>query len=145
MATLQQEWLGAANDLERFEQQVDQILHDARMPHSHPWRARLWRPPTDIYEREDAVVVKIEIAGMSPDDFVVSFAEQTLIVQGRRKDMDPKSSYHRMEILYGEFRTEVVLSGAYLESEIQAKYVDGFLYVTLPKSNREHRVPIRTR
>lgn len=130
------------DEVEQFERQMDRMLHSF-FPREHRARPRLWRPPTDVYETDDAVIVKIEIAGMRPDDFQITFADRILTVTGTRQDMDAKLSYHCLEIPYGEFRTEVFLSGTYIAERIEARYTDGFLYIALPKSKQEHRVPIR--
>ncbi len=130
------------DDLDQFERQMDQVLH-AFFPHQHHARSRTWRPPTDVYETDDAVIVKMEIAGMNPDDIAISFIDRELVVRGNRRDVDEKNTFHCMEIPYGEFHTEVILPGAYQEDQIEAKYVHGFLYITLPKSKQEHRVTVR--
>ena len=131
----------AFNDLDQFERQVEQMLHGA-YPHRHRSRPRTWRPPTDVYETDDAVIVKVEIAGMAPEDIQISFVDHLLTVRGVRQDVDAKNSYHCLEIPYGEFDSEVVLAGAYDEDAIEAKYENGFLRIVLPKLNREVRVPV---
>lgn len=130
------------DELDQFERQMDRVLH-AFFPHQHRSRPRTWRPPTDVYETDSAVIVKIEIAGMNPDDIAISFIDRELVVRGNRRDIDEKLSYHCLEIPYGEFHAEVSLPGAYEDDKIEAKYVNGFLYVTLPKSKQEHRVTVR--
>jgi len=137
-----QEMIETADELEQFERQVDQMLHAAAFPHAH-YRMRAWRPPMDVFETEDAIIVKIEIAGMSPYDFSISFLDRVLTVQGSRQDVDAKLTYHRLEIPYGDFHVEVFLPGTYMANQIEARYENGFLYITLPKSTEEHRVPIR--
>ncbi len=137
-----QELAETFNDLDQFERQVDQMLHGL-LPHQHRSRPRTWRPPTDVYETDEAVIVKIEIAGMNPEDFSISYVDRVLTVHGTRQDIDAKLSYHCLEIPYGEFDTEVVLPGSYLDDQIEAKYENGFLYITLPKSKQEHRIPVR--
>lgn len=134
--------LSDPDSVDEFERQMDRMIHTF-FPHEHRTRARLWRPPTDMYETEDALVVKIEAAGMDADDFMVSLANRTLYVRGVRKDTEEKQSFHRLEILYGEFQIEVSLSESYRSDQIEARYDRGFLYITLPKSKEEHRVPIR--
>ena len=133
--------MAESDDVEQFERQMDRMLHTF-FPHERHARPRLWRPPTDVYETDDAVIVKIEVAGMNPDDFRISFAERMLTVTGVRQDVDAKLSYHCLEIPYGEFRAEVFLSGMYVADDIEAKYENGFLYITLPKSKQEHRIPV---
>jgi HSP20 family protein len=91
-----------------------------------------WRPPTDVYETEDSVVVKVEVAGMAEEDFSIVFSEQTLVITGTRRDYATKRGYHQMEIPYGEFRTEVYLSEPVDTDNVEALYKDGFLTVNLP-------------
>jgi HSP20 family protein len=106
-------------------------------------QGKIWRPPTDVYETDSAVVVRIEIAGMGEDGFDIQLVRRTLVVTGRRQDSagTAKLAYQRMEIMYGEFRSEVYLPWPISETAIEANYQDGFLVITLPKA-RVHKVPI---
>ncbi len=136
-----QELEEAMSDLDQFERQVDRMLRGV-MHHQHRSRPRTWRPPTDVYETDDAIIVKVEIAGMSPEDIQISFVDHVLTVHGVRPDMDAKNSYHCLEIPYGEFDSEVVLSASIDEDAIDARYENGFLRVVLPKAREERHVPI---
>jgi HSP20 family protein len=100
-----------------------------------------WRPPTDVFETDDAVVVRVEIAGMRDADFLVTLHDQLLTVSGQRADLSAKVAYHQLEVRYGEFRTEVYLHWAVEQTDISAVYQDGFLIVTLPKA-KVRRVPV---
>ena len=102
---------------------------------------KTWRPPTDVYETDDCVVVKVEIAGMDEDDFVVSLDGRRLVISGVRRDPAAKLSYQQMEILYGHFETDVHLSRAIEEDKIEATYRNGFLGVRLPKA-KPRQVPV---
>ena len=102
---------------------------------------RNWRPPTDVYETEESVIVKVETAGMSEQDFCVSLANRTLVISGVRRDPDCKLSYQQLEIPYGHFSTEVFLPYAVDREEIRATYENGFLTVVLPKV-KTHRVEV---
>ena len=137
-----QELADSFEELDQFERQVDQMLHGF-FPHQHRSRPRTWRPPTDVYETDEAVIVKVEIAGMNPEDIQISFVDRVLTVRGSRRDTDAKLSYHCLEIPYGEFDSEVVLPGLYDEDAIEARYESGFLRIVLPKLKREHHVPVQ--
>ncbi|HNS51055.1 MAG TPA: Hsp20/alpha crystallin family protein [Anaerolineae bacterium] len=102
-----------------------------------------WRPPTDVYETGDCIVVKVEIAGMRLDDFLVSLEGRQLTIAGVRRDPAEKLAYQRMEVLYGRFETEVHLARVVDESHIEAAYEDGFLIVRLPPAKPRH-VPVVT-
>jgi HSP20 family protein len=106
-----------------------------------PRQGQAWRPPTDVYETDDNIVVQVEVAGMAEDDFAITFADQSLIITGVRRDPSDKLGYHQMEIPYGEFRTDVYVSKAIDIDSIEASYENGFLLVTLPKEGT-HRVTI---
>ena len=105
---------------------------------------KTWRPPTDVFETDEVVVIKVEIPGMSETDFSVSLVDRCLIVTGNRQDPTGKLIYHNMEIRYGEFRTEVFVDLALDESAAEATYEDGFLFVRLPKKQK-HRVQVKVR
>ncbi len=92
-----------------------------------------WHPPTDVYETDDCVVVKVEIAGMEDKDFGISLDGKRLSISGVRRDPAPKLGYQQMEILYGTFEAHVHLTRAIEEDKIEATYQNGFLYVYLPK------------
>jgi HSP20 family molecular chaperone IbpA len=102
---------------------------------------KAWRPPTDVYETDDCVVVKVEIAGMAEEDFAVSLDGRRLVISGVRRDPAAKLGYQQMEILYGHFETDVHLSRAIEEDKIEATYRNGFLGVRLPKA-KPRQVPV---
>jgi HSP20 family protein len=94
---------------------------------------KIWHPPTDVYETDDCVVVKVEIAGMAEEDFTISLDGKRLIISGVRRDPAAKLGYQQMEVLYGHFETEVHVARAIDEDRIEATYQSGFLNVRLPK------------
>jgi HSP20 family protein len=96
-------------------------------------RAHIWRPPTDVYEIEEAVIVRVEIAGMQEEDFSISLAGRLLSIRGIRQDLPERRAYHQMEIFFGEFLSEVELPCAVLTEGISAEYRAGFLRLVLQK------------
>jgi HSP20 family protein len=102
---------------------------------------KIWRPPTDVYETDDSLVVKVEIAGMDEQDFTVSLSANKLVISGVRHDPAAKLGYQQMEILYGHFETAVHLARAVDVDNIEATYQNGFLDVHLPKA-KPRQVPV---
>lgn len=102
---------------------------------------KIWRPPTDVYETDDCIVVKVEIAGMEGEDFSISLDSNRLVIGGARRDPAAKLGYQQMEILYGQFETDVYLARAIDEDRIEATYQNGFLSVFLPKA-KPRQVPV---
>lgn len=102
---------------------------------------KVWRPPTDVYETDDCVVVKVEIAGMAEEDFAIALDGKRLVVSGIRRDPAAKLGYQQMEIQYGHFETDVHIARAIDEDRIEATYRHGFLNIRLPKA-KPRQVPV---
>jgi len=100
-----------------------------------------WKPPMDVYEDDDVVVVRIEVAGMSSEDFSISLAGRVLVVSATRVDPESKRMYHQMEIHFGEFRAEIYLPWVVEPDDVEASYEEGFLKVCLPSPGLQ-RVPV---
>ena len=116
---------------------------------------RFWQPPVDIHETEEAVVVKVELAGAKTDDLHVSLTpdDRILNLSGVRaeshNDREGRIRCHQLEIYFGPFERAIGLPGGLrLNREaIKSTYRDGFLLVTLPKRRasetpQTHTIPI---
>jgi HSP20 family protein len=101
-------------------------------------RPHAWRPPTDVYETDNFIIIRVEIAGMRETDFSVSLIGRNLKVRGIRQDTSEKRAYHQMEIPFGEFSTEFELPYLVNSNEVEAIYRDGFLLITLPVLQPKH-------
>jgi len=124
------------------------ILEENLPLNSEPvhWRVTLrphvWRPPTDVYETEDAIIVRVEIAGMRESDFMISLDGRYLSIRGVRPDVPERRAYHQLEIRFGEFSTDLELPYPVVPERIEAIYNNGFLRVVMPKEGPRH-IPIQ--
>lgn len=125
---------GSQQQLERYYRE---ILHDAlrQSQQSVIQRSTTWRPMADIRESADMVTIKIELAGLSEDDFDVTLYEDALIVSGERHDDSEHGEYlyQEAQIRYGPFRVEVFILSPFDRDAVTARYENGFLWVDLPK------------
>ena len=96
-------------------------------------RSNTWRPPTDMYETEDNVIVKMEIAGMRDEDLEVALQDNQLLISGSRADSTERKAYHQMEIPFGKFSVGIELPVRVNTESATAEYKDGFLTIQLPK------------
>jgi HSP20 family protein len=99
------------------------------------WGLRTWTPPVDIYETDDALVLKAELPGVSKDDVSLEIHNNTLILRGERKHEAEvrEENYHRVERAYGTFQRSFVLPTMVDQEKVQATYHDGVLELRLPK------------
>jgi HSP20 family protein len=95
-------------------------------------RTPAWCPPLDIYETDEALVVRVEVAGMQESDFQIAMEGKTLTIRGSRQDTQERRAFHQMEIRFGEFSCEVEIQAPVLVEQVDASYADGFLLVVLP-------------
>jgi HSP20 family protein len=103
----------------------------------------VWRPPTDVYETDDSVVVVVEIAGLAEGDYTITLSGRNLLISGERRDPAERLTYQQMEIRHGRFRTQVHLPWALEPQGQQASYINGFLKIILTKA-QVRRVPVQT-
>jgi HSP20 family protein len=104
-------------------------------------RAGVWSPPTDVYETENAYVVRVEVAGMREEDFEITFENNFLMISGSRPDVPERRAYQQMEIRFGKFETVAGIPGPVDLEASRADYLEGFLTVTLPKA-KPNQIPI---
>jgi HSP20 family protein len=122
----------------------------AHLPHSvvhlgfsAPGGQGAWTPNTDVYETSDLFIVKMELAGVEPDELELTLQDRLLVVCGFREDTcrqpHRRCKFRQMEIDYGPFERRIVLPQAVDGRRVRARLHNGFLRVELPKTPRaEH-------
>jgi HSP20 family protein len=93
-----------------------------------------WRPPADIYETDYFFVVVIDIAGIDPDGFSVTFDGGVLTVSGERQETaSGRREYHAMEVKVGPFERRFRFPRRVDPASLRATYEVGFLEIRLAK------------
>ena len=99
------------------------------------WSSGAWSPPVDIYETDDALVLKAELPGFSKEDINIELKDNTLVIKGERKhEAEVKEGgYHRTERVYGAFQRAFMLPTTVDQEKVRAAYKDGILELRLAK------------
>lgn len=94
-----------------------------------------WKPLTDVFETDEAVVVMIDIAGISINDVKLTLQNNILTIRGIRREHPPseKRHYHKMEIDFGPFERRIELPTRIDPDRAERRYLQGFLEIVLPK------------
>lgn len=98
---------------------------------------RDWVPAVDIQETEDAFVATADLPGLSKDDIDVSLEDGVLTIAGERRFVNEEEegkTFRRIERAYGTFRRAFTLPQGVDAENVEAKFKDGVLHLTLPKS-----------
>lgn len=96
-----------------------------------------WVPNTDVYLGEQGLVIKVELAGMQPEDLEVTIEGHRLRISGHRPDgcRAGKCNFIVMEINYGSFENVIELPPGYDLKHAKAAYQNGFLRIDVPESS----------
>lgn len=134
--------------LRRVQSEVDRMfLELVRLERVSLRGTPVFRPNTDVYldNRQRALVVKLELAGVDPGQVSLEIEDNVLRVSGiRADDRPPEAAYHQMEITYGPFERLVPLTAEVDPNEARAEYRSGYLEITIPLKPRRpsRRIPI---
>jgi HSP20 family protein len=94
-----------------------------------------FNPAVDVQETDDAFVVTADIPGLKKEDIVIEILEDTVSIQGTRKNEseEKKDNYHRIERSYGSFKRSFQVPGGFAHDNVKATFTDGVLTLNLPK------------
>ncbi|HEY7544185.1 MAG TPA: Hsp20/alpha crystallin family protein, partial [Blastocatellia bacterium] len=86
-----------------------------------------WTPAVDVYEDENAFLIKVDLPEVSREDVKVNLEENLLSISGERRfeNEDRRDNYHRVERSYGQFYRSFTLPPNVNVEAIDAQYKDG--------------------
>lgn len=94
------------------------------------------RPAVDVTEDDKAYYISAELPGLSEQDVQVSVTDDILTLRGEKKQEIEKkeANYYIAERSYGSFQRSFVLPENVDREHIEAKFSQGVLTLTLPKT-----------
>ena len=110
-----------------------------------------WTPSVNLYETEHSYLVCVDLAGVDKEKIDVEVLDNQLTLKGQREvpmfgplhapEDSPgvpgsarRPRVHLMEIDHGAFCRQVELPEDVLREQITAQYVNGMLWIEIPKS-----------
>lgn len=104
-----------------------------------PWGAfprQAEDPAVDMYETDNAVVVKAAIPGVDPKDVEINVTGDTLTIRGevKKEEQVKEENYLRRERYYGAFCRSFLLPTRVVADDAEAVFEKGVLTLTLPKA-----------
>lgn len=93
-------------------------------------------PATNIKETEDAFEVELSVPGFNKEDFNLKLDNELLTISAKVEDKQEETTdkYTRREFRSQSFSRTFTLSETIATEEINAKYDNGILKITLPKN-----------
>lgn len=105
-------------------------------------------PAMDLSETDGSLQVRIDLPGIEAKEIDVQVRNSHLQVTGEHKEEKEEKgkSFHRIERHSGKISRSILLPCAVDESNIDAKFQNGVLTVTLPKAEqaKSKKVEVKT-
>jgi HSP20 family protein len=127
-------------EISRIQRELDRIA--ASQPGGKPQAAFLpgrqarAYPLTNLYEDADNIYVEALAPGIDPVNLNLTVVRNTLTVAGEKlaPPAAAAESFHRSERAAGKFIRNIDLPVEVDSDKVTARYVDGLLFITLPKA-----------
>lgn len=126
--------------LRRMLVRVDELRSLAASPNA----PNVWTPPVDIYEEEDAVLVRLEVPGVTLDHMRIKLLDNVLKIEGRKDRATPTGKllaeeerpvrFICLERGYGNFAFSIAIKWPVEAESVAAHLADGVLEIRLPKT-----------
>jgi HSP20 family protein len=106
-----------------------------------------WGLALDVAENDDAFIVTASVPGTKPEDIDITVTDNVLTIKGEYKSDEAvdEDSYHIRERRYGSFGRSISLPHTVNADQVEAKYENGVLTLTVPKAEeiKPHRIKVK--
>lgn len=92
-------------------------------------------PAVNIIEKEKEYKIELAVPGMRKDHFEIEMEEGILSISANRDEekTSEKGKFTRREFSYNSFRRSFTIPESVDPAKIDANYVEGVLFISLPK------------
>jgi HSP20 family protein len=144
--------------IERFADEMDRVFEDfgfgrawptsrvGRGLFRSPWSGtatgmEAWAPDVEVFHRNDELVVRADLPGMSKEDIKVDVTESAITIQGERKRAreEEREGVYRSERSYGRFYRTIPVPEDVITDQAKAAFKDGVLEITMPAAPEQVR------
>lgn len=95
--------------------------------------ADAWTPTTEVLAKGDDLIIRVELAGVRPEDIDITLTGSMLTISGQRERAagDEEASYYVHERYYGTFQRSMTLPESVNDDDISASFADGVVEITV--------------
>ena len=103
--------------------------------------------PVDMFQTDDAIVIKALVAGVSPAELEISITRDMVTVRGVREEIQEvhDDGYYHRELFWGSFSRTLVLPEEIAIDEAEAQEKHGLLEIRLPKLDKHRSTQLKVR
>jgi HSP20 family protein len=106
-----------------------------------------WQPRCDMVETDEAIIVEVELPGVTCEEVRLEVEGDVLRMTGERRAATQRQgrNYHYLEQHYGQFERQLRLPRSVDRDAMHAECVNGILRITLPKTREQPTSSAQTR
>jgi HSP20 family protein len=121
--------------MNRFQDEMNRAFRSLGLD-DEGWRGlAVAYPALNVWEDSDHVYAEAELPGMELDDLEIYVTGgNTLTIKGQRKQPVADGTWHRQERGFGTFARVVTLPVDVDADQVEAKFAQGLLTITMPKT-----------
>ena len=114
-------------------------MANLRPPFSGRW------PKVDLIERDNEVVVKAELPGVTRENLDVTMTDHSVTLRATtsHEEKEEKGQYYRREISHGEFERTIPLPDGVDADAAKATFKNGVLELVVPKAKASPRKTVK--
>jgi len=113
------------------------------------WNSEPMSLAVDLYEKDEALVLKASLPGLKPEDVDVSISGDTVTIKGESKAEEEisRENYHCRERRYGVFTRSLTLPVPVDADKTEAIFENGVLTLTIPKAEavKPKRIAVKSK
>jgi HSP20 family protein len=129
------------NDVDKLHSKIEKSIEDVfrSMNPTFSLTERTWYPQIDIYETEEEIIVRAEVAGVDIEDLSVEVSHRAIKLMGKRSELPRigNATYRLAEIQYGKFERVLYLPVPIDTEIVSTSYTNGFLEIRLVKRDTQ--------
>ena len=112
---------------------------------AHMNQLELKVPKMDIVDRDNDVLVRVDLPGVKKEDVDVSLTDNTVTVKGSTSEekKEEEGDYYRCETMQGSFSRTMSLPSEVDGSKAKSTFKDGVLEVVAPKLEKARRHSVK--
>lgn len=103
--------------------------------------------PVDMYQTNDAIIIRALVAGVSPADLDIAITRDLVTIRGMREEYQETNddNYFHRELFWGSFTRTLVLPEEVIIDEAEAQEKHGLLEIRLPKLDKHRSTQLRVK
>jgi HSP20 family protein len=100
-----------------------------------------WSPQTEVFQRDNEMVVRADLPGLSKDDINIEIEDDQLTIRGERRSEhdENREGFYSSERSYGTFFRSIPLPRGVNGDDATANFENGVLEITLPMPEQTSR------